>query len=190
MFPARQVLTSAAEDWSDFFRGIDAVGAAFIVDAPDEKLLSILWPIRSQREEIVAFMREKHLGVFAEPRSAWPGRYVPKLFRVLSSDQCIGGIERILPLEDSHADATWRVEGWAWDSTTNREIDYLFVTNPAGLIVGIARGGFRHGYFPGLFVDFRRRRCHFIPALKPANGWATWANRRGALGRSTAWYIR
>jgi hypothetical protein len=149
---------------------VDAVGAAFIVDAPDEKLLSILWPIKPQREKIVAFMREKHLGIFAEPRSVWPGRYVPELFPVLSSDQCIGSIERILPLEDSPAQAAWRVEGWAWNSTTNREIDYLLIANPAGVVVGMARGGFRHGYFPGLFVDSPPAPLPYHTAFKPANG--------------------
>ena len=154
MFPERRLLISAGEDWSDFFRGIDAVGAAFIVEAPDEKLLSILWPIKPQREEIVTFMRKKHLGVFAEPRSAWLGRYVLELFPVASADRCIGFIERILPLaDDSPARATWRIEGWAWNTTTDRGIDYLLIANPVGLVVGLARGGFRHGYFPGLFVD-------------------------------------
>jgi hypothetical protein len=153
MFPAHRLVISAAEDWSGFFRGVDAVGAAFIVDAPDEKLLSILWPIKPQREQIVAFMRHEHIGIFAEGRSSWPGRNVRELFPVLSSDQCIGSIEQHLFLQNSSGYETWRLQGWGWNSTANREIDYLLVTDPAGLIVGIARGGLRHGYFPGFFVD-------------------------------------
>jgi len=143
----------AAEDWSDFIRGTDAVGAALIVDAPDEKLLSVLWPLKPQREDIVAFLRQEHRAFMAEPRAAWPGRHVSELFPPAGPDRCIGGVERTLPLMDSAAASSWRIEGWAWDTSANRGLDYLLIAEPAGLVVGIARGGFRHRYFPGFFTD-------------------------------------
>jgi hypothetical protein len=153
MFLNPQRQESAAEDWADFFRGADAVGAAFLVDAPDEKLLSLLWPIKPERDEIVTFMRQGRLSVFAERRAAWQGRQVSGLFPLARTDRCIGGIERSLPLTDQPAEGPWRIEGWSWNASNNREFDYLLIANPAGLVVGMARGGFRHRYFPGFFTD-------------------------------------
>lgn len=153
MFPNHQRQISAAEDWSDFFRGVDAVGAAFIMDAHDEELLSHLWRIKPQRNEMVEFMRQRHLAVFGEPRATWRGRRVSELFPLASADRCIGGIERALPLSDSGTGSAWRVEGWAWDVSANREFDSLLIADPAGSVVGIARGGLRHRYLPGFFTD-------------------------------------
>lgn len=153
MFPNPRLQISAAEDWSDFFRGVDAAGAALIVDAPDEHLLSLLWPVRPQRDEIVAFMRERRLSVFAEPRAMWQGRLLSEIFPRISTDRCIGNVERSLSLGAAPAEGPWRVEGWAWDASTNQAFDYLIIVEPTGRVIGMARGGFRHGYFPGLFTD-------------------------------------
>ncbi len=146
--PQRQI--SAAEDWPDFLRGIDAMGAAFILGVPDEKLLSILWPIHSQRDQIVEFLRQRRMAMFDEPRASWPGRNVSELFSRSGVGRCIGATERVSALPDEQS---WRVEGWAWDNSKNREIDYVLIADPAGQVVGIARGGFRHGYFPGFFTE-------------------------------------
>jgi hypothetical protein len=153
MFLHIPIQKNTAADWSDFIRGTDAVGAALIVGAPDEALLSVLWPPKSQRDEIVAFLRQRHLAVFAEPRAAWQGRHISELFPPPNSERCIGAIERTLPLNDPAAEGAWRVEGWAWDTSTNRGFEYLLIADPAGLVTGIARGGFRHRYFPGFFTD-------------------------------------
>ena len=169
MFFHPRAQESAAKDWPDFFRGADAVGAALIVDAPDEKLLSVLWTPAAQRNDMVAFLRQEHLAMFAEPRAAWQGRHVSELFQRAAEDRCIGGIERSLSLTDSPADGSWRVEGWAWDASANRAFDYLLLTEQNGLVVGMGRGGFRHRYFPGFFTD--------IPAVPvnhtrfPASEW-------------------
>jgi hypothetical protein len=153
MFLHPRMQENTAEDWAGFIRETDAVGAALILDAPDEKLLSVLWPVKPQRDDIVAFLRRDHLAFFAEPRAAWQGRRVSELFPSAAPDRCIGGIERTLTLEDSAAGGAWRVEGWAWDTSANRGFDYLLIAEPAGLVVGIARGGLRHRYFPGFFTD-------------------------------------
>ena len=168
MFLHPRMQKHTAEDWSDFFRGADAVGAALIVNAPDEKLLSVLWPLKPQREDIVAFLRQEHLAVFAEPRAAWQGRRVSEFFRP-AGDRCIGGIERTLALDDSATGESWRIEGWAWDVSTNRDFDYLVIAEPTGLVVGVARGGFRHRYFPGFFTDIPVAPVHHMRF--PASEW-------------------
>jgi hypothetical protein len=154
MFLNPRAQESAYEDWSDFFRGADAVGAAAIVNAPDDDLLSRLWIPKAQRDDVVAFLRSEHLAMFSEPRAAWQGRRVSELFRRDAADRCIGGIERTLSLTASSAEGSWRVEGWAWDPASNRAFDYLLLTDANGLVVGMARGGFRHRYFPGFFTDY------------------------------------
>ena len=152
IFLGTQRLKSAAEDWPDFFRGVDAAGAAFVVGVPDKEFLSILWPVERERDEMVGFLRQAHLSVFAEPRAAWQGRRVTELFQPEYAE-CIGSIERRLPVQDSSAGLSWRVGGWAWNVSANRGFDYLVIADPATMVVGMARGGFRHGYFPGFFTE-------------------------------------
>jgi hypothetical protein len=158
MFLHPRLQKHTAEDWSDFFRGTDAVGAAFILDAPDEALLSILWPQKPQRDSMVAFLRQRHWAVFAQPRAAWPGRPTAEVFPGAAAVQktgatCIGGIEKALSLGGVAEGGSWRIEGWAWDTSANRGFDDILIADPKGLVVGMARGGFRHRYFPGFFTD-------------------------------------
>jgi hypothetical protein len=149
--PQRQI--SAAEDWPEFFRGIDAIGAALVAGVPDEQFLSIFWPIDAERDAMVSFLRESRLSVFAEPRAGWLDRPVSELFPTASADHCIGDVERDHPIQTSPAEASWRVEGWAWNVSANHTFDDLLIADSAQVVVGIARGGFRHAYFPGLFTE-------------------------------------
>jgi hypothetical protein len=149
--PQRQI--SAAKDWPDFLRGVDAVGAALVAGVPDEQFLSTIWPVDAERDAEVSFLREKRLSVFAEPRAAWLGRRVSELFPTASADRCIGEVERARPIEQSPAETSWRVEGWAWNASASRAFDYLLIADPKGIVTGLARGGFRHRYFPGFFTE-------------------------------------
>jgi hypothetical protein len=138
----------AAEDWSDVFRGTEAVGSAFLLDVTDEQLLPLLWPSKAQRDEWGAFLRARRLAMFAEPRAAWPAKRVSELFTTAAAGRCIGAIEKTKSL-----DASWRVEGWAWDTQLGRSPDDIVLADTTGRIAGLARGGFRHGYFPGLLME-------------------------------------
>ncbi len=144
---ARQQLVMA-EDWADYFRATDALGAAFLLDAPDEEMLSHIWPARIEREERVAFLREKGLAMFHELRASWMGKSVADLFAPLGSGRCIGGIEKTTVLQGFA-----RVQGWAWDLQSGSSPDYILLTDAAGRIIGQARGGMRHGYIPGLLIE-------------------------------------
>ena len=77
---ARQQLVMA-EDWADYFRATDALGAAFLLDVPDEEMLSRIWPVRIEREERVAFLRKNGLAMFHESRASWIGKSVADLLR-------------------------------------------------------------------------------------------------------------
>jgi hypothetical protein len=149
--PQRQI--SAALDWPEFFRGVDAVGGALVAGIPDKQFLSILWPVDAERDTIVSFLREKRLSVFAESRARWLGRRISELFPTAAPDHCIGGVERLHPIQTSPAETSWRVEGWAWNASANRVFDYLLITDREGIVVGLGRGGFRHAYLPGFFTE-------------------------------------
>lgn len=153
MFLSLQRQKSAAEDWPDFFRGVDAVGAALMVGVPDEQFLSILWPVDAERDSMTSFLRDRRLSVFAEPRAAWLGRRVSELFPPVPEDRCIGDVESSLRIQASPAETFWRVAGWAWNASANHAFEYLLIADPTGVVVGIARGGFRHGYFPGFLTE-------------------------------------
>jgi hypothetical protein len=152
MFLNPQRQKSSAQDWPDSFRGADAVGAALIVGVPDEQFLSILWPVKRERDEMAGFLRENHQSVFGERRAAWQGGRVTDLFHLDRADRCIGVVEESLAIQSS-AEPSWRVEGWAWNASANRAFDYLLIADPTATVVGMARGGFRHGYFPGFFTE-------------------------------------
>jgi hypothetical protein len=139
---------SEAEDWADVYVGTDAVGSALLLDAPDEQLLSVLWPAKEQREERTVFLRTHRLAMFDEPRAGWMGKRVADLFGPLS-DRCIGAIEKTVRLDET----SWRVEGWAWDADTSREPDDVLLTDATGRVIGLARAGLRHGYRPGFPVE-------------------------------------
>jgi hypothetical protein len=148
MFASVRTQYVMAEDWSDYFRAADGLGVAFLLDAPDEELLAHLWPVRSEREERVAFLRRKGLAMFHEPRAAWMGKTVSELFPRTESGECAGAIEKTRDLGEFA-----RAQGWAWDSRIGSAPDYILLMDSAGRIIGQGRGGLRHGYMPGLLIE-------------------------------------
>jgi len=142
---SRQLIS--AEDWADFFGGTEAVGSSLLLDIPDPQLQTLLWPSKPQLDEWVAFLREKRLAMFAEPRATWPGKRATDLFQPAAA-HCIGGIETTKQLNGS-----WRVEGWAWNTDRGAPPTDIILLDTSGMIAGLARGGFRHGYFPGLLME-------------------------------------
>jgi hypothetical protein len=137
-----------AEDWADVYVGTDALGSALFLDAPDEQLLSVLWPSKVQREERTVFLRNHQLAMFDEPRTMWMGRRVTDMFLPLQ-DRCIGAIEKTVRLDES----SWRVEGWAWNADTSGPPDDILFADADGRVIGMARAGLRHGYLPGFPVE-------------------------------------
>jgi hypothetical protein len=148
MFASVRTQYAMAEDWSDYFRAADGLGVAFLLNAPDEELLAHLWPVRSEREERVAFLRRKGLAMFHESRAAWMGKTVSELFPRAESGECSGAIEKTNDLGEFA-----RVQGWAWDSRSETAPDYILLTDATGHIIGEGRGGLRHGYIPGLLIE-------------------------------------
>ena len=148
MFVSCQRQLVEADDWADFFLGADAAGGALILDAPDEPILSVLWPAPAERAERVRFLRAQGLAMFHEPRAAWPGRRVTEIFPA-SSDRCSGAVEKTIALDG----ASWRLEGWAWDLDTSAPPDDVLMADSNDVVIGLARGGLRHGYIPGLLFD-------------------------------------
>jgi hypothetical protein len=148
MFRTIMYQLALAEDWADVYVGTDALGSAFLLDVPDEQLLSVLWPSKPEREERIVFLRKHRLAMFHEPRAMWLGIRIADLF-LPSSDRCTGAIEKTVGIDKS----SWRVEGWAWDTNTSGPPDDVLLTDAAGRVIGLARGGLRHGYRPGFPVE-------------------------------------
>jgi hypothetical protein len=148
MFGTARIQVGMAEGWADAFRAADALGAAFLMDAPDEQFLSRVWANRIERDERVAFLRKRSLAMFHEPRAAWMGRNISDLFAPAPSGGCVGAIEKMTRLDEFA-----RVEGWAWDLRSGSPLDYVLLTDAAGRIIGQARGGLTHGQFAGLSIE-------------------------------------
>jgi hypothetical protein len=150
MFGGRARQYVAAEDWSDFFVGLDAVGQAFLLDVRDPQLMPILWPEQGELETYVAFLRQRRLAFFSDPRASWPGKSIAEIFSGSLANECSGAIEKS---ERIGPNGGWRVQGWAVDLKRGTAPKHIVFTDTAGRIIGLARGGFRHNYFPGLMVQ-------------------------------------
>ena len=151
MFFQPSRLLERAEDWADLFRGVDAMGAALLIDVHDEAMLRYVLDSPGIRDEGIAFMRTERMGVFGEPRAAWLGKRVSELWPTDGASRCIGGIEFSDQVTGSGTSA-WRLEGWAVDQKSESAIENLVVTGSSGEIVGLARGGLRHRYIPGFGI--------------------------------------
>jgi hypothetical protein len=180
MFASVQRQLIEADDWADFFLGADAAGSAFFVNAPDEQLLSILWPAKAEREDRVEFLRQHSLAMFHEPRATWMGKKVSDLFPT-AADGCSGAVEKTVALDGS----SWRVQGWAWDQHASTSPDDILLTDTTGHIIGLGRGGLRHGYIPGLLIEpgpvpashARFRRSEWLGYVRPSSD-TPWAQIR------------
>ena len=138
-----------AEDWADFFREADALGAAILLDVPDEQLLSRLWPNAPERNQLIGFLRQEKLSAFAEPRAGWFGQHLTDRFHIASPERCRGSVEAATPISSDRFHA-WRFEGWAWDVQSARGPADIVFADESGRIVGSGRGQLRHGYYPGM----------------------------------------
>jgi len=150
MFASMKRQLVEAGDWADFFRAADAVGSALLMDVPDEQLLSVLWPPKTQRGELTLFLRQRGLAMFHESRANWLGRRISDIFPIRG--QCDGAIEKTVDLDGS----SWRVTGWAWDTNASKPPDDILFTDSTGQVIGLARSGLRHGYIPGFFVELQQ----------------------------------
>jgi hypothetical protein len=118
------------------------------MNAPDDELLARLWPVPNELAERVAYLRDKHLALFDEPRASWIGRNIRDIFPAATSERCVGEIEKTKPSGDFA-----RAQGWAWAPGPGESPDYILFTDAGGRIIGHGRGGLRHGYIPGLLVE-------------------------------------
>jgi len=182
MFLHPQHRLELAEDWADFFRGADAVGAALILDAPENQWLGYLIDSKPARDRDIGFMHDRRISVFAEQRATWPGKTMAEAFPGAHEDRCDGALENAdrLPGPDPES---WRIEGWALDRDTLKIPDDLVIADSSGEITGLARGGLRHRYFPGFFVDTvsprmfhdGQRRAEWLGYVRGAKPWAIYA---------------
>lgn len=188
MFLPPMRLLEEADDWADVFRTADAAGAALLLDAPDEPLLAGLYSASGSRAEAAAFMRARRMGVFGEPRANLVGKRISEVWRGMSAATCTGALEFADPLPASRPRA-WRIEGWAAGPDSGHAPEDFLVTTADGEIVGLARGGLRHRYFPGFFSDATApvfhaglRRAEWLgyvrePAPKPWTLWGVVSDR-------------
>jgi hypothetical protein len=175
-------LLERAEDWADFFRGVDAVGAALLTSAPDEQLLRYLLDDPGIREPATSFMRAERMGIFGEPRATWIGRRITELWQAENSNRCVGELESAVAVK-APGGVAWRIEGWAVDRSLGRAPEDLMVADAGGRIVGLARGGLRHRYIPAFVTDAKTavfhagvRAAEWLGYVRPgaSRPWVVW----------------
>jgi len=101
-----------------------------------------------------AFLNERGLGVFSDPRGRLMGRVLDEVFPSADPEMCRGEAVRADRVPTRSGPAL-RLEGWAWDVAAGRAPAYLFATDARGSIVGLGTPLRRRLGLPGRREDER-----------------------------------
>ncbi len=124
--------------WAGIWQGFDAIGSGFIISVSDQEYMSRVFPVEDFRNRLLAYMRQEHLSVFAEPRADWIGKDIATIARGASEKNCRGNITATSSLGGNppafRIIGTLTVDGWP----PGDRLDILMADNE-GRIVGLAR---------------------------------------------------
>jgi hypothetical protein len=127
-----------------------ATGIALVAGVDDPDLIRVIFPDPAFVRAMSPAIRQRRLSIFASGRQDWIGQPVDRLFRIGPPDLCSGSVDELAAI-----DSGYRAEGWALDRATDRPPKNVVLTNPSGIIVGLAET--RSGGYPRRAVDHTRR---------------------------------
>jgi hypothetical protein len=118
---------------------LNAAAAALLTGTDDREqfYLAALDPEYQKRE--VEFLRKNRLSIFSDDASSQLGAPLDSVFRVVSSDECVGALQSVSAVKDSGVQAL-KIMGWAWDRT-HHEPPSRIVAAADGTIVGLGAIG-------------------------------------------------
>jgi len=106
------------------------------------------------------YMQAKHLSVFAPERSRWIGDPIAAHYPLVTSDNCIGFVDKDAKVFADPELPGIRLRGWAWNPQSRRIAGSIVITDKQGRILGYGYTGFDR-------PDVRAARSEIGPAV----GW-------------------
>jgi hypothetical protein len=130
-FPIRQAR------WHGF--QLNAAAAALLTGVNDTTQLQLAYFQPDSILEVLPYMREQRLSVFAGPLASQLGTPLNSLFHVVSSDECTGAVQSLAVIGSGESQGL-RITGWAWDYK-HRRPPAAVVATADGVISGFGAMG-------------------------------------------------
>ncbi len=136
----QEAVLQRVRKWADGFRLGEVAVAAGVADA-------VAWGrvYHTPRAAFasVDYLRDRHLSVFSEEWTHWPGLQLASRFSIdpRPEESCQGRIESAAPVQ-SELKPGWHLSGWAWDLKARRPAEFVILGDDTGKVAGVALGGF------------------------------------------------
>ncbi len=138
---------------------LNVAAIALMTDTHDRAQLQLIYPDPDYLWQLVPYMREKQLSIFAPNAGPQLGERLDSVFGLASPEECVGAVQSVETIGDGSSQAH-RITGWAWDRKQQRPPAQI-VAAADGVIVGLgAMGDWRpalratHPYLKTSFVGF------------------------------------
>ncbi len=135
---ASNTLGNSAQVWAYNMEGLDSATFDVINGVEEPDAIAPLYPWPEQLPPLLAFLRARQLGPFAEGESRYraPINSLPDK-PAASLDSCLGGIDRL----DTNPMREARAQGWAVAPGTLLSAEWIVAIDPAGRLLGYTRPG-------------------------------------------------
>jgi hypothetical protein len=138
---------------------LNVAAIALMTGTPDRAQLQLIYPDPDYLWQLVPYMREKRLSIFAPSASPQLGERLDSVFHLASPEECVGAVQSVETVGGGSSPAL-KITGWAWDRKRQRSPAEI-VAAAEGVIVGLgAMGDWRptlrvtHPYLKTSFVGF------------------------------------
>ncbi len=118
---------------------LDVAAIALMTDTPDRAQLQHIYPDPDYLWQLLPYMREKRLSIFAGNPAPRMGERLDSGFRLVSSEQCVGAMQSVQTVGGG-ASTALKITGWAWDRKHQRPPPQI-VAASNGVIVGLGAVG-------------------------------------------------
>jgi hypothetical protein len=85
-------------------------------------------------------LRQRGWSVYADPQPNWLGQPATRLFRTVSSEECLGVVDTVTDRNGTLTDGSY-LQGWAWDRAGRQGPLWIVVIDANGTVRGLGRGG-------------------------------------------------
>lgn len=139
--------------------------SALLGGIDDDDALRAIHPVPAYVREVVPFMRQTRISLFADPPVAAVG--APFARPAAPPGACLGFFDSLAPAPQG---AAWRAVGWGWDVAARRPPDRIVLTDAAGRVLGVGLSGLVRDDVSRAQRKVTRRTSGWIAALNRGAG--------------------
>ncbi len=118
---------------------LNVAAIALMTDTRDRAQLQLIYPDPDYLWQLVPYMRERRLSIFAGNPGPQLGERLDSAFHLVSSDQCVGAVQSVETV-GGDASPALKIRGWAWDRKHRRPPTQIIAASD-GVIVGLGAMG-------------------------------------------------